>query len=146
MYHGTAQDSVKSILENGFRPSKGMLGLAIYFGTFWKAWRFSCMTQDYATRPGAILRVYAFWQRPVIKTAQSDKCCCDECKGLKEPPIDHESKWSLLGDFVIAPPSQYLKNEEYACLSTKDLIIDSVGHSTNKNKHHEPLDRSFIID
>jgi hypothetical protein len=62
------------------------------------------------------------------------------------PPIDHEAKWSLLGDFVIAPPSLHLKNEEYACLHAKDLIIDSVGHSTNKAKHHEPLDRTFVID
>ncbi len=146
VYHGTGQDSVKAILENGLRPSKGMLGNCIYFGTFWKSWRFAVMTQDYTKRPGAILRLYAFWQRPVIKTPQSDRCLCSECKGLKPPPADHDAKWSLLGDFVIAPPNAVLKNEEYACLTNADLIIDSVGHCFARGEHHEPLDRSMIID
>jgi hypothetical protein len=146
VYHGTSQDSVKSIFENGLMPSQGMLGHAIYFGTFWKAFRFSCMTQDYKSRPGAILRCYAFWKNPVIKNEQSDKCLCSECKGLKPSPVDHNAVWSLLGDFVIAPPTATLKNEEYACLTNKAIVIDSVAHSTKSLEHHEPLHRNLQID
>ena len=146
VYHGTARDSVKSIFDNGLQPHPGMLGRAIYFGTFWKAWRFSCMTQDYAARPGAIIRCYAFWRQPVIKTSESDKCMCPECNGQKEPPVDHLALWSKIGDCVIAGPTQVLKNEEYACLTNEKIVIDSVGHSTKSTQHHEPLDRSFVID
>ena len=146
VYHGTSRESVKSIFDNGLRPTQGMLGKAIYFGTFWKAWRFSCMTQDYDARPGAIMRCYAFWRQPVIKTPESDKCLCPECGGRKEPPVDHLALWSKLGDSVIAGPTSILKNEEYACLINEKIVIDSVGHSTKTSLHHEPLDRSFVID
>jgi hypothetical protein len=146
VYHGTSRDSVKSIFDIGLMPTQGMLGKAIYFGTFWKAWRFSCMTQDYAARPGAILRCYAFWRQPVIKTSESDKCLCPECGGRKEPPVDHLALWSKLGDCVIAGPTPTLKNEEYACLNNESIVIDSVGHSTKSSVHHEPLDRTFVID
>lgn len=146
VYHGTSQDSVKSILDTGLKTTEGMLGNAIYFGTFWKAYRFSCMKQDYSARPGAVLRCYAFWKNPVIKNAQSDRCKCSVCKGLQAPPVDHNAEWSKLGDFVIAPANSILKNEEYACLSDTNIVIDCVGHTTKKSLHHEPLDRTFEID
>lgn len=46
----------------------GMLGAAVYLGTFWKATRFAARTQDYKIRDGSVMRVLAFPQRDKIAT------------------------------------------------------------------------------
>jgi hypothetical protein len=63
VYHGTAKDNVKMISKEGLKPSMGMLGHAIYLGSFWKAYRYAIMNVDFALRPGALFRVMGFWPR-----------------------------------------------------------------------------------
>jgi hypothetical protein len=118
VYHGTCRSSVSEILKAGFKSSFGMLGQAIYFGTFWKAFRFATRTQEYIVRPGAILRVYAFWSKVYIRSLDSDYCLCKKCCSGPETDArrlaDHDSIWSAFGDAVHVVAGGPLKNEEYA--------------------------------
>lgn len=149
VYHGTARDSVAPILETGFRPSFGMLGTAVYFGSFWKAFRFATMTQDYAKRPGAILRVFGVWPRMTFRTATDERCACSKCNG-RVPLADHHASWSDRGAVLAVPDGSTIANEEYAvqlplhkdCL----LIVDSVAHVEAQTNHHEPRNRSLHIE
>lgn len=151
VYHGTARSAVKSILDNGLRATDGMLGHAIYFGSFWKAFRFATLTQDYKKRPGAILRCYAFWTLPYFMP-QDKACACKKCVGsalgaLGSLGIDHDGRWQSLAEcvFLYPWPSGPIKNEEYACIDAKKIMIDSVGHCEASTEHHEPLRRDLVI-
>jgi len=148
MYHGTARESVKSILATGFLKTFGMLGNAIYFGTFWKSFRFATMTQDYKKRRGTVLRCYCISKKlPLIKTDFSEKCKCSDCISKNGGILcDHEAKWSLVADYVIACASHTIKNEEYAVKDNSMIIIDSYGHVECRTEHHEPLKRDTHID
>jgi hypothetical protein len=148
VYHGTSRSNVKSILDNGLRPTQGMLGLAIYFGSFWKAFRFASLSQEYKKRPGAILRCYAFWNTPYFIRPGS-MCSCVDC--LKTIPVsgaDHDGLWTSFADcvFLYPWPGGPIKNEEYACKDSKKIMIDSIGHCISQSEHHEPLDRNLTIE
>ena len=152
VYHGTARAAVKTILQEGLKPSFGMLGTAVYVGSFWKSFRFATLTQDYKRRPGAILRLYAFWRFPYLKTlAISDRCKCARCG----PPVpdsvaklcDHAAGWSALSKAVMVfpVPGGPIKNEEYATIDPSTLLIESVGHAEASTEHHEPFNRCLHI-
>jgi hypothetical protein len=132
VYHGTARSIVPEILKKGFLSTFGMLGQAIYFGTFWKAFRFATRTQDYTKRPGAILRLYAFWNKVHVRTLDSDYCNCAKCIHAPQTDsrrlADHDSLWASFGDAVHVVAGGPLKNEEYACLNDEKLCIVSVAH------------------
>lgn len=151
VYHGTAQSAVKSILKAGLQPSFGMLGTAVYTGSFWKAFRFATLTQDYLRRPGAIMRIYAFWALPLVKSLEfSDRCRCTRCAG---PPdaiaklCDHNGVWSRMANAVLAypVPGGPIKNEEYATTSPATLLIESVAHAEATTDHHEPFNRAVTV-
>jgi len=150
MYHGTSRALVKNILTDGLKPTTGMLGIAVYFGSFWKAFRFSVFTQNYERRPGAILRVYCFPKLlPLIKTVASDKCKCEKCTINNSGTLcDHMGLWQKVTDMVIAwpTPGAPIKNEECAMPDGSLAFIDSVAHASCTTDHHEPLNRSLVID
>lgn len=150
VYHGTSRENVKLIIRDSFKPTMGMLGLAIYFGTFFKAFRFATRTQTYEIRPGAIMRVYAFWTTPTIKHyINSQPCVCSECVKKPESPsrriADHDAIWSKITDFVFVVAGGPIKNDEYACIDTSKLLIEGVGHAETLTEHHEPLKRDLCI-
>jgi hypothetical protein len=147
VYHGTAEESLKSIFQHGLRVTYGMFGSAIYFGSFWKACRFSYMTKEYEKRPGAILRCLAFWKDPALWSIRSDKCACAECFG-KKGHADHLGLWKAKSHWVLAYPEfgGPIKNEEYACVDSSRIFIDTFGTIECKEKHHEPWDRSQCIN
>jgi len=165
VYHGTARDNVRSILSTGLTPTFGMLGTAVYFGTFWKAFRFATRTQDYIKRPGAILRYYAFWPRVYYKSPRDNACACTKCTKLsnkrgipkKEKEYnslvvrfaDHDALWHTQHGFdaVIAFPvvDGPIKNAEYACRSDALCLLDSIGHVESTTEHHEPFNRDLTI-
>ena len=153
MYHGTARPSVKAILTEGLKPTFGMLGTAVYFGSFWKAFRFAVFTQAYEKRPGAILRVYCFPKKmPLIKTVANDRCKCETCSAEASTNngilCDHLGLWQKVTDMVIAwpTPGAPIKNEECAMPDGLLVVIDSVAHATCSTEHHEPLNRSLVIE
>ena len=148
MYHGTSRTSVPQIIKDGLRPSYGMLGTAIYLGSFWKAFRFATLTQEYLKRPGAIMRIYVFPKKlPLIKTSMSDVCKCVDCSNSKKGQMcDHLGLWQSVTDLVMLWPGGPIKNEEAAVVDNNILLIDSIANATSTTEHHEPLNRSLIID
>jgi hypothetical protein len=151
VYHGTARANVKSIFQGGLKPSFGMLGTAVYLGSFWKSFRFATLTQDYKRRPGAVLRIYAFWRFPYLKSlAGSNRCQCQLCLGAPDATAklcDHNATWSALSKAVIVLPvvGGPIKNEEYATVDPSTLLIESVGHAEATTEHHEPFNRTLTI-
>lgn len=154
VYHGTSRDAVKSILAEGLKPSFGMLGTAVYFGHFWKAFRFATLTQDYKRRPGAILRCLAIWPKFTVKTMASAPCKCAKCLGpsLMGTPAaryaDHDAMWALVAPVVMAfpEPGAPIKNEEYACRDASTVLVDCIAHAVAQTEHHEPLRRDLEIE
>jgi len=147
LYHGTSKELMPSILANGLQPSFGMLGKAIYFGSFWKAFRFATLTQDYRRRLGSILRVYVFWTSTHILTKASGPCTCEPCKDKFQYLSDHKALWSLFGDSVHAYPYEGgpIKNEEFACLDNSKVSIDSIAYAESQTETHEPFCRTLQI-
>ena len=151
VYHGTERSLVQPILKEGLRPTFGMLGLAVYFGSFWKAFRFATLTQDYQKRPGAILRCYAHWPTLVWKPVYSNEWCkCALCATAvnKDFNADHDARWQLFGEAVMAfpRPGHSIKNEEFAAKDASKVFIESIGHAVSNSEHHEPLSRTVIIE
>ena len=150
IYHGTAKSSLGSIMKEGLKPSFGMLGHAVYLGTFWKAFRFATLTQDYQKRPGAVIRVLGFWTKKLgYRTQFNDPCRCSRCGPKGCPLADHEARWHTLFGHTAVWAIPYaggpIKNEEYACIDTTTLLMDTVGYATATTDHHEPLNRDFTI-
>jgi len=161
VYHGTDKSVIANIVKDGLRPTFGMLGTGIYFGTFWKSFRFATRTQDYIKREGAILRCFAFWTSVAYKTGRSDPCACKECaKALKvrskqkrEDAIfktrfcDHEALLLKFYEAVRALPEARspIKNEEYICLNNSNVYMDTVAYAISTTEHHEPLNRALTI-
>lgn len=146
VYHGTSQESLKSILSHGLRTTYGMFGPAVYFGTFWKASRFAYMTQDYQKRPGSILRCLAFWPKPALWSIRSDRCLCAQCYGLKGH-ADHLGLWKEKSNWVLAYPEigGPIKNEEYAAVDDSKIFIDIIGSIVCTSENHEPWLRTQCI-
>jgi hypothetical protein len=150
VYHGTAKDTAKHILKEGLKPSYGMFGTAVYLGTFWKAYRFATLTQDYAARPGAIFRVLAFWTQCICRNWKSPACFCPACGG-KPTFADHLETWKKSAQVVWIYPEErdgkfIVRNEEHACADDTLLLLDSVAYATRSADHHNPWDRSLVVD
>jgi hypothetical protein len=145
VYHGTSKENIKSIVSEGLKPTQGMLGNAIYFGSFWKAFRFATLTQDYKKRPGAIFRCYTFWSSPFYKTLKSGPCTCGSCGGLFG--VDHNGSWKSISEavFLIPEVGSSVKNEEYACSSVDKVLLDGIAYADAQTEHHEPLNRDLRI-
>jgi hypothetical protein len=150
LYHGTARESVKTILKEGLKPTFGMFGPCVYLGTVWKAYRFASMTQDYIGRAGALFRVLSFWKKPVIRSALKDpRCHCDTCNG-KVTYSDHLATWKSSGDCVYFFPVKLngtfvVKNMEVAGIDTSKLLLDTVCCVAPKEGFYEPTERTVFV-
>jgi hypothetical protein len=149
VYHGTHRDTLKQILHEGLRPTFGMLGHAIYFGSFWKAFRFATLTQDYKKRPGAIMRYYAFWPNIYMRNLYGP-CKCSKCSSSLFAGCliaDHVCEWSKHAPAVMVYPeaNKPISNEEFASLDDSMVLLDSVAYATATTDHHEPFNRSLQI-
>jgi hypothetical protein len=148
-YHGTRRDNIKSIVENGIQPSYGMFGTAAYVGTFWKAFRFATLTQDYQMREGAIFRCLVLISKSVIRNADVPVCECTNCRGA--PTFaDHTQAWKTRGDAVFMLPAMLngawvVRNTEVALADTVPIVLESVGHARRTSATHMPLDRTSVI-
>lgn len=155
LYHGTAKQNVKSILKTGLVPSFGMFGTAVYFGSFWKAYRFATLTQDYQPRDGAIFRALCFWKTAVVRNLCVPVCHCDLCKG-KETYADHLETWTgcqcvyLFPAKVKDPQNPFgaryeVKNFEVASKDTENVLLDTVCYVAGRPGPYNPCDRSVSV-
>lgn len=149
VYHGTEKSNVKSILKEHFRPSFGMFGNCVYFGSFWKAYRFASFTQDYKPRDGAVFRCLAFWKKMYVRNMHLSICMCASCTGL-QTLSDHAELWVKSNcDALFLFPSTlngrwYTKSEEYASKRTDLVVLDSVGY-TIQQTIYDSTKRDLII-
>lgn len=101
LYHGSGLDRKDSILKFGIYPSFGMLGTAVYLGTFFKACRYAARHQNYEFRKegGLLFRCLAFIDLDKIckYPLNGFQCHCEKCKQDSfgfEHVSDHLSKWN----------------------------------------------------
>lgn len=149
VYHGTAKEYVKSILKEGLKPFEGMFGLGVYFGSFWKAYRFATLTQDYQDREGAIFRCLSFWKRVYVRNHGPPECpCC----GMPNY-ADHKQEWLKRNvDCLYMYPLQYkskwiVKNEEWCAPNDEMICYDTIAYTERpiKNVTYNPWDRTVQI-
>ena len=165
MYHGTAGDNINSILVEGFKPTQGMLGHGVYFGSFWKACRFACRDQHYNFRDvGTVIRCVL----PKQSYKLPSPCGCISCienfheTSPRRLVCDHISSWKSLGLCGAYAPAAVescgtkrdgssiytLKNDEW-CVDDKHcgeiLDIKSVDMSTVDGPHYNPLQRNISV-
>jgi hypothetical protein len=163
LYHGTSLENIKNIKEHGLQVSKdGMLGSAIYFGTFWKACRFSSKTQDYKDIDnGCIIRTIVLTEFIQIVPRNNWKCECKKCFELGTNAwgvdiCDHDSKWKKTHDGIHAQvipnlciqQKCALRNEEWAVKETVGLILThfaQIDNSTLPKPHYDPFWRKTKI-
>ena len=158
LYHGTADHLLQECIKE-LKPSFGMLGNAIYLGTFWKACRFATRDQTYQIRKGSLLRYLVFSKNMIELPTGNWKCQCDKCINYcwAAHISDHNKIWSLNGDAVHASPCMgigyrndgeqkwALKNEEWAIecpillTHTSDINLETI------EPHYDPLARNIFI-
>lgn len=130
LYHGTPHSNAEKILhENRLMPTFGMLGHAVYVGTFWKAARFSCYSQDHQKlEKGTIFRLLAFPSNISTFPRKDWMCDCEKCLAFEfgSQVSDHKSTWQKSFDCAHAMPTKSndicrdgsfkhpLRNEEWA--------------------------------
>ena len=166
LYHGTSVENIETILSCGLSETYGMLGNAVYLGTFHKATRYAARRQDYSFRDrGTIFRCLAFRKknnesREIHFPRDAHECNCDLCKKEQsgfEKICDHASTWKLLGDFasvqVSTEPFAFKKDKspKFLCTNAEwafkaddvfisgylELDIDSID-----KPHHNPFQRN----
>ena len=147
IYHGTSRTAEESIMRGSLHPSlKGMLGSGIYCGTFWKAVRFACMSQDYHHRDGIIIRLLCFPQATAKFPNKDWVCPCGNClKAQKKSRVsDHDGLWKEFADSAHVSSCDEIKNEEWALSSKCKFKIthySDVDSATLGGAHHDPLYR-----
>lgn len=148
-YHGTSKENIKSIVANGIRTTYGMFGDAVYLGTFWKAFRFATLTQDYKVRDGAIFRCLVLIRKSVIRNGDLTRCGCADCREI--PTFaDHLQSWKSRGDAVFMFPAMLnnawvVRNTEVAVADSVPIFLESVAHAFRQSATHMPLDRTLNI-
>jgi hypothetical protein len=157
-YHGTTPQNMEGIEQNSFLSSYGMLGTAVYFGTFWKAARFACLGQDYKFRDGIVIRTLLFVKS--LKTLPEDGYSCSCCTHPGHLISDHLGYWQEKYDALRVLPctkeigkcrdgtSKYLlRNEEWAVLPNKTVITHcaKIDPNTFSGPHYDPLHRAVKI-
>jgi len=150
LYHGTASENVDRILASSIQLSaSGMLGPAVYAGTLWKAVRFATLTQDYAHRSGALIRILVFPQTILEFPRDGWKCTCEKCAGNRAATIaDHAGLWSKVADCAHVKCCEAVKNEEWALSRECRFVVTHaalVDASTLAGPHHDPYYRGAQI-
>ena len=156
VYHGTSSDNVHQIIDQGLIPTVGMLGEAIYTGTFWKAARFACFKQDYSKRYGSIFRILAF-PDAIAEFPRSGWSCSCGCNDLSAIICDHVGIWktSFTAAHASVTPSigltrsgdkkYLLKNEEWAFKKECSLVLTHWANIEIDGMHYDPTSRSATI-
>lgn len=144
-YHGTAETNVESVLSTGIQFSNGMLGKGVYLGTFWKATRYACLTQDYKPQQGIVFRVFAFPKN--VKELPDPQWSCS-CGCYTPDSADHLNAHS--GDIHLSQShlkkDARIKNEEWLIKSPVYLQQwAKIDDSTFPGPHYEPLHRKTLI-
>jgi len=149
VYHGTDKQFLKSILQQGLRPSYGMFGNGVYFGSFWKAFRFATLTQDYKKRSGAIFRCLAFWKTVYIRNHYPAQCSC--CTG--KTYADHKGAWLASGkDVLYLYPTMLdsekwaVKNEEWFVPQADKVFLDAFAYAERSTEAYDPWARDICIE
>ena len=154
VYHGTDKQFTKSILQQGLKASFGMFGTGIYFGSFWKAFRFATLTQDYEKRSGTIFRCLAFWRSVYIRNHTLPQCAC--C-GPAKTYADHKGTWLSSGkDVLYLYPVMLddkkwaVKNEEWFTPKADKVFLDSFAYAERPDgpggAAHDPWARDYCIE
>lgn len=152
MYHGTDSTNVESIIRTGIRATeKGMMGSAVYLGTFFKGVRFAFFEsywdrrRDPRRKNGSVFRVLVLTKKSRHKEVNGDdqKCGCSTCEvqakrgvsnDLKESLVDHEGRWMKDFDTCLVPPFEWTKGKrlvsspELAITPGLSLCLLDVGH------------------
>ena len=164
LYHGSGADKRELIIKQGLKLSFGMLGDAVYLGTFFKACRYASRQQNYEFRnEGVIFRCLAFAlptktkQYPLQEYACTCKKCTEEKSGF-EKVSDHFAQWNG-GPFSCAEvlvsyepfgfkkggePKYLCKNAEWAFRPENVLVQEflNLDLSTVWSPHYHPLQRN----
>jgi len=145
-YHGTDLIHAKSIEKEGLKESWGMLGKAVYVGTFWKACRFACFDKQYHAQPGQVFRLYAFaktFQHFPFDPEKLWECpCSTECK---KHCSDHLGIWQIMNDGAhvnIGNSKGNLKNEEWAF---KERFVFLTSYAEIEPYTYNPFKRNIQI-
>jgi hypothetical protein len=130
LYHGSGADKLDSILKHGLKSSFGMLGNAVYLGTFFKACRYASRQQNYQFRSeGVVIRCLAFAKTFANYPSFDHKCECEKCmremSGF-EKVSDHLSVWNR-GQFCAVQ----------VCVSEKPFGFKKTGEAKYLSKNAE---------
>ena len=98
VYHGTDY-ALEAKVAAGLEETYGMLGYGVYCGTFYKAARFACLTQDYKRRHGTVFRAIAFAYNIREYPMEDYWCTCERCTKYDWAAkiSDHGTWWKLQG-------------------------------------------------
>lgn len=168
VYHGTSLRNKQLIINKGFEKNFGMLGNAVYAGSFCKAARFASWGQNYELRKGVILRILLFPSQIINFPRENWVCSCDSCKkndwGAKI--ADHLGIWQNLFNCdncaAFALPTKgegfrrdgsckyILRNEEWAFDPNKCLF--HITHSAEMDisnilpsQQYDPYEKNYQI-
>lgn len=142
LYHGTkfTKESRESIFTQGLQETNGMLGSAVYLGTFWKACRFAGFTKDYFNQEGEIYRVLCFPK--LLETFPRIGWICQCCQNNI---CDHAGLWRIIFDGVHVTSENEkgkLKNDEWGM---KDRYILSTHVCNLQSYEYSPYKRNMKI-
>ena len=155
VYHGTSIAAVKNIKKTGFQPSHGMLGRAIYVGTFWKSVRYASRSADYGLRQqgeAVVFRALLHVGRCTEFDGTGTPCRCETCATSRAQAssrvdaavddertrvADHNGTWQLSFDTAHVPvvqssrstdtkPVFVTRNEEWAVAKSEALWVQAV--------------------
>lgn len=132
MYHGTSSEAAESIVRTRLRagPTPAMLGVGVYFGTFWKACRYAMFenTRDWAERKdrlrGSVLRCIVRMKKSDCLELPKDSwsCPCFKCtnriRTATDAQLEHRKRVARLCDHESAWHSSYKSIEITDTLST----------------------------
>jgi hypothetical protein len=142
-YHGTDAKNAESIEKEGLKESWGMLGKAVYVGSFWKSCRFACFNKLYHAQPGKVFRVFAFAKVIEHFPNETWQCLCSpECK---KSSSDHLGIWQIMNDGAhvnVGNIKGDLKNEEWAF---KERFIHVTSFAEIQPYEYSPFKRNILI-
>jgi len=126
LYHGTMKVKREGIVHSGgLEESFGMLGDAVYLGTFWKASRFAAFDKKYHPQEGEVYRTLVF-----VKEFQQFPLEHWECFCCGLDISDHKGIWKLLFDGAhvnVGNKKGDLRNEEWAVKQRVQFITHVAG-------------------
>lgn len=163
-YHGTDAKNHAAICAEGLKETFGMMGHAVYLGSFYKACRYAKFTQDYEPRKQGIvfrccISTKEFGLLKPIADGSAKPCPCSRCRPVSDRAqaqvADHAALWKQSFDAILVPVeatrygnSNYvIRNEEYAvkrhCVSIMDARF--LDMSSMLDAPYKPLQRDQTI-